>query len=293
MRTPPGAEPRARPLRLIAQELFFKSGGARLSFRAWESPLGRGTVILLHDLGDHAGRHAPLAEELRERGFTTLAFDLRGHGRSSGPRGHVERFADHARDLTVFRRVAADQGRPVPQFLVGHGLGGLVAIHHLLAADPGALGGVALAAPLLRLRLEPGGGRIRVARLLARFLPGLPLRNDIRTAHLTRDPVAAAERRRDPLVHRRTTPRAFLETLGAMAEARARADELRGPLLVLSGSEDAVVAPHAMRELVERAGATDKRLVLYPELAHDLFHDVGRERVVEDLLAWLEARIPA
>ena len=277
--------------RLHAQEVYFKSGGERLFFRAWEAPVSSATVMLLHGIGEHSGRHARLGAALREAGFSTVAFDLRGHGRSGGRRGHVQRFDDYVDDLAVFCRVVSDQGRPGPRFLLGHSLGGLVAIHYLLRDRPEDVAGVVLASPALKLRVEAGAAKVRLAKLLDRLVPAVGVPNAIHPGHLSHDRRIAKEYARDKLVHRKTTPRSFLETLRAMAEAMRRAPEVTRPLLVLGGTDDAVVSPQAMRDFVERVSTADKRLILYDKFYHEIFHETEGERVVADLVRWVEGRL--
>ncbi len=278
-------------VRLRAHELYFRSGGERLFFRAWQAPASRATLVVVHGIGEHSGRHARLGRALREAGVTTVAFDLRGHGRSGGRPGHVERFEDHVEDLAVFRRVVEALVGPGPRFLLGHSLGGLVAVQYLLRRRPDDLAGVVLSSPALRLRVEPGEAKLRFVRLLERLLPAVAFPNQIRPEHLTHDHRIAEEYATDPLIRHRSTPRTFLETLRAMAEARERAAEVTWPLLVLGGTDDRVVSPEAARDFVQRASSPDKRLVLYPALYHEVFHEPERARVRGELLRWLAARI--
>ncbi|MBA2565207.1 MAG: alpha/beta hydrolase [Gemmatimonadetes bacterium] len=277
-------------MKVEAQELYFKAGSERLCFRAWEAATARGVVVLLHGIGEHSGRQARLGRALGDAGFSALAFDLRGHGRSSGRRGHVERFEDHVDDLSVFWRIVGDQGRPGPRFLLGRSLGGLVALHFLLRDRPPGVAGLILASPALRLRLKPGRARLAAGRLLDRVLPGIGLPHDIHPRQLTHDASLAREYANDPLVQRRSSARSYLELLSAMESARARAAAVETPLLVLAGGEDPVLSPEAMGDFVRAARARDKRLIVYPRFYHEVFEEVERERPIEDLIAWLRAR---
>ncbi|MFN2433422.1 MAG: alpha/beta fold hydrolase [Gemmatimonadota bacterium] len=278
-------------MRVRAEELYFKSDGERLFFRAWETAVPRGHAVLLHGLGEHSGRLARPAGVLQAAGLDVAAYDLRGHGRSSGGRGDLAGFDAHLRDLTIFLRVLEDQGRRGPRFLVGHGVGALVVVQQLLKRPETECAGAVLTSPALRLRVEPRAATLAAARVLARAAPALELPTDVRPAHLTRDPRAAREVVRDPLVHRRTTARAFLATLAAMEEARRLASRITQPLLVLGGLEDALVSPQAMREFVAAVGSRDRRLVLFPRLYHDLFHEVDRVVVLEEVERWVSERI--
>jgi alpha-beta hydrolase superfamily lysophospholipase len=279
-------------MKVRAREHFFKSGGARLFFRAWEAPAARGTVLVVHGLGEHSGRHARLASHLRKARFATVAFDLRGHGRSEGPRAHLERFAQYVEDLAVFQSVVEDQGRPGGRFLLGHSLGGLIAVHYWLVERPPDLAGLVLSSPALAPRFRVSPARRSLARLLVRLPPAVRLSHGIRPEHLSHDPAIAAECARDRLYQTRATPRAILAILDAMDEVRSRASELTAPLLALGGEDDRLVSPMALRDFVRQAGSADKRGIVYPRFYHEVFNEAERERPLADLTDWLDERCP-
>ena len=104
--------------------------GVRLHYRSWPAPAERAVLLVSHGLGEHGGRYAQVAEELAAHGITVHAIDHRGHGRSEGRRGHVAHFGEFVRDFETFRvAVAKEHPSGAPLFLLGHSMGGLIAIH--------------------------------------------------------------------------------------------------------------------------------------------------------------------
>ncbi|HEX6201060.1 MAG TPA: alpha/beta hydrolase, partial [Thermoanaerobaculia bacterium] len=241
----------------------------------------RAHVLLVHGFAEHRRRYDVLAGELAGAGFAVHRFDLRGHGESGGRRGHVERFADYRGDL---ERVAAavlpaSAGDGPPAVLLGHSLGGLVALDAVLAR-PGRFRGLALSSPFLApaFRLPPF---VRAfAGAAARLAPDAEFEAGIDPEGLSRDPEVVRRYREDPLVLHRLTAAWLRAVLDAQARVLERAGDVRLPLLLLLGEADPIADPARGRELFERLGSPEKRLEVYPGYRHEVFNEVGRERVV-------------
>jgi len=96
----------------------------------------------------------------------------------------------------------------------------------------------------------------------------------------------------DPLIAHEVQP---TQTMAEMARADDRLkrefERITLPLLVLHGTEDKATKPAGSRTFVERAGSSDKTLKLYEGHYHDLLADLGKENVLADVKAWLDARI--
>ena len=87
------------------------AGGDELYRCSWlpdEEPAA--ALAVVHGYGEHGGRYRCLVDAMVPLGYAVHVFDLRGHGRSPGGRGHIERFADYVDDTAVFvDAVAAEQ----------------------------------------------------------------------------------------------------------------------------------------------------------------------------------------
>lgn len=267
--------------------------GLLLQRYRWLPPdAARGAVVLVHGIAEHAGRYGHVAAYLNGAGYAVEAFDLRGHGRSEGPRAYVTDFAAYLDDLDrVLAQVrAAHPG--VPLFLLGHSMGGMIATHHVLERQP-RLDGLVLSAPALAAGTDFSALRSAAARLLGRFLPRLPVQK-LEAAHLSHDPAVEAAYESDPLVWRgwlrAGMGAAMLRTLAAIER---REPELALPLLVLQGTADEIVNPGGADRLVRRAASADKTFVRYEDFYHEIFNEVGKERVLADVRAWLDAHTPA
>jgi alpha-beta hydrolase superfamily lysophospholipase len=283
MTTP--ADPPAKDPPTIRE--FEARDGLRLRYRAWDAAEPRAIVRIVHGLGEHGGRYQALAEVLVERGISCCALDLRGHGTSGGRRGHAPSFHAILDDLAGFTRETAVGGRPA--FLLGHSLGGLVALRGIQEGRAGVLGGAILSAPALAL-VGDSPWRRPAGALLSRLLPALGLPNGIPPEHLSHDPAAVSAYVDDPLVHDRISPRLYVEMLAAMRSAARDAPEVILPVLLLVPGDDRVTDARTALAVADRFSG-EVAIRSYPAFYHEPFHEQGREKVFADVAAWLEERI--
>ncbi len=270
--------------------------GTAMHLRRWSGGAApRGNLLALHGIGGHGGAFAGLAEALAERGWQVWAPDLPGNGLSPGPRGWVSHWSRLPEALAaVLAHVrSATAGQP-PPVLLGHSMGGAVALDLML--DPVRHGLAAAAAPAALVLANPAldaegiaTWRLLAARLLSGLWPRFSLDTGIDMALSCRDPVALERYRADALRHSRCSARLGAGFLEAAARIRRRAPELRLPLLLLQSGDDRVTGPETAQRFFATAGSADKTLRLYPESRHELFDDLDREAVIADLLRWLEA----
>ncbi len=271
------------------------------NFHDWTFPGARAVVAIVHGYAEHGARYAHVAAALRDHGMAAIALDLRGHGRSPGRRGHVRRFADYGADVVQlldrageFAAAHGPAGQPLPVFLLGHSMGGLVILDLLTAADRARpeLAGVVLSSPLLGL-----GRRITIAeRLAARVLdviwPSCPLPSGLDPSAVCRDPELQARYGADELVFRTTTPRWFREATRAMARVHAATLPQGLPVLLMFASVDKVVDADATRRFAAAHAVGD--VVAFDDTYHELFNDLPerRDAVIDCVTRWLDRRIP-
>jgi len=221
--------------------------GAEIFLREWPVPDGverRGSLLLVHGLGEHSGRYAHVAERLAAQGLHVRGYDHRGHGESGGRRGsvpHPDALLDDLR--AVFDDLASDGG---PPFLLGHSMGGATAAR---AATGGWVTprGLILSSPALRISPSPLEiGLLAVARRLA---PDRALPNRLPVGKLSHDPREVAAYKADGLNHDRITPRLYDFMVDAGAAARRDAARFTIPTLLLVAGADALVDARGAREL--------------------------------------------
>lgn len=265
--------------------------GVRLHFRSWQpAPHPRASVLLVHGVGEHSGRYQWLAEWLVGQGLAVYAWDHRGHGLSSGRRGHVGSWSEYRADLQLcLDHARRSSPAEAPLFVLGHSMGALVALDAVIHSAP-VLAGLALSG----VPMEPAGVAkwhlVLLARVLARLWPAFPIRLPLAPEQLTSrrddlDLLAA-----DPLLLRKVTARWGLEAMRALATARLSAFRITLPLLVLHGGQDPVNRVEGARWLLHHAGSEDKQLRVYAQSRHEPHQDLERETFARDVADWALTR---
>jgi acylglycerol lipase len=263
-------------------------GGVNLYAQAWlPGTAPRAVIVVSHGLAEHGGRYETLARELVQRDHAVYAVDHRGHGRSSGPRANIERFAHLVADFCAFTERCAGEHPATKVFMLGHSMGGAVAFASALRLQH-RLHGLVLSAPALATSQSVPRLQEMFVRLLSVVAPdtgALTLPPDA----VSRDPSVVARYAADPLVHHKAIPaRTLVELLRAMQGFPASAPGLRLPTLVLHGTADKLVPLAATQPVYQAFGTRDCVVQLYEGLYHEVFNEPERERVTADLLRWLE-----
>jgi alpha-beta hydrolase superfamily lysophospholipase len=262
------------------------SDGQRLFLRDWPSRTAHDAVLIVHGLGEHSGRYEALATWFLAHGYAVRSYDQRGHGRTPGQRGALRRGDDLLKDLAVvYEHYAAEFGkRPL---LLGHSMGGAVVLRAVLdgRVEPP---GLVLSSPALRTFEAPW--LLRLAAVLARVLPNLPLRNSLPLDGLSHDTRVLEDYRNDPLSTRWITPRLADFIFRAGASSVADAWRLRVPTLLLAAGSDRLVDPSGSRDFASGAWATRQLTSrFFDTLFHELFNEAetGRRQVLAQLAEWL------
>ena len=244
----------------------------------------RGTVLVVHGMGDHSGRFGGLAEKLCAAGFDVVAGDLTGHGSAPGPRGHVDRGQDLLDDVDSWWRAA---GMPAPLFVLGESMGGLVALDWSLA-HPERVQALLLAVPVFRVGFEPPPLKLFLAAVFERLMPRFAQKTGVGGAKLSRVSEEAAAFDRDPETHQWMTARFYAEFRRAAERLEKTGAALPWPVLLLAAGDDRVVSTPAIRAY---AASNPRRIELheYPGGFHLLFHDLPetKDAALADVVGFL------
>ncbi len=266
--------------------------GRSAYWQAWLPPTqARAVVVIVHGLHEHSARYAHVGARLSGAGFAAYAADHRGHGRSEGRRANIERMALIVADLGGFVRFAAERHHGLPVFMVGHSLGGLIALQY--ATEPGTpLDGLVLSAPAVEVTAGSALQR-RLAGVLSALVPDLQVAALDADQKISRNPEVIRAYREDPLVYRgRIKARTGAEVLATMAGLPTRLPRLSMPLLILHGTDDLICAPAGSTMVHDRVSSPDKTVRRYQDLYHELFNEPERDQVLTDLVCWLNQHLP-
>jgi acylglycerol lipase len=261
---------------------------ANLHGQAWlPERAPRAIIVVSHGLAEHGGRYAGLASRLVEKGYAVYALDHRGHGRSSGRRANIDRFDYLVSDLGTFIGRAQREHPDTPVILLGHSMGGAIALacalkHHRV------LRALVLSAPALSAGESVSALKLWVVKLLSAVSPNTGALKLPATA-VSRDPAVVRAYESDPLVYHGSIPaRTLAELIKAMQSLQQKAHELRIPVLIQHGTADTLVPLAAMHPIYQHLGVAKSRTMqVYEGLYHEVYNEPERDRVIADLEAWL------
>lgn len=248
----------------------------------------KGTSILfVHGIGEHSGRYESFGDYFSSRGVPVLSFDLRGHGHTGGPRGHIDRFDDYVGDVMHFRGFIAERHPKDKIVLVGHSLGGSIVLA-TAEAHSEAFVAVVASAPPLGLTLKIPGWKAVLGKLMSNLAPRFSQTNEIDPNHLARNPEVGRRYVADPIVHNKVTARWFVEVVGrAMGETMAGSARIAVPTLVMQGTDDRLVSAAATEVFARKPGGGPKEFRSYEGWYHELFQEDEREKAFADIWDWL------
>ncbi len=271
-----------------SEAYLYTRGGLRIFYRTWpcQSAHELGAVVIAHGFGEHSGRYAELAHTLCDHGYTVYALDHRGHGRSEGRRGHVDRFDDFAEDLDRLIGVTSLFGKAPQPFLIGHSGGGLIAIQYA-SRHGNRIKGLILSSPLLGIALAVPPLKVAIGRLLAKTFPHLTMRSGVDPFMVSHDQQMVQRHTEDPLIHDRISLRLYEEIVSAMERAMREAGRVTTPSLCLQAGDDRIVSVDATKRFFNALGSRDKTLKIYDGWYHEVFNEVDRLQTYSEVAQWL------
>ena len=247
-------------------------------------------VILVHGLGEHAGRYGHVAAALQAAGFSVRSYDQCGHGKSYGAPGSLpsdSRLLDDLADVIDATRAKMATNQKL--ILVGHSMGGLVTAS-LVARKMRAVDALVLSSPAL----DPGlnGFQKFLLATLPALLPNLRVGNGLDATWICRDSAVVAAYRADPLVHDRIAARLAKFIADEGPAVLAQAAVWSTPTLLLFAGKDRLVHPQGSRDFAAAAPSAIVQSHCYENFYHELFNEPEREEVLARMVGWLNHEIP-
>ena len=273
-----------------ATEHWLDGTGGRIFTRHWEpGERPKASLVICHGVNSHGGQYLAAGEEFARRGFAVTALDLRGRGKSDGERFYIDSIDEYVADLGLAIDFARSKHADLPLYLLGHSAGGVTSVTYALDQQDKIDGLICesfafrVFAPNFALKLLEGASHVLPHTHVLR----------LKMEDFSRDPDWVAQLNADPLTDNEVQP---VATVAAFARAGERFERefsrITLPVLIMHGTADKATRPDGSQEFFDKAGSVDKTLKLYDGYAHDLLNDLGRERVFDDIVGWIEARLP-
>ena len=274
-----------------ATEWSWKSNdGLEMYARSWEPEgMPKAVVCLVHGLGEHSSRYAHVGKAFTDADFALAAFDLRGHGKSGGPRGHIPSFNAFMDDIEDFQKQLDERFSDLPRFLYGHSLGGILVLNYVLRRKPDFVGVISTAAGL-RTSLEEQKAKIMMARVLGALMPSVAISSGLDPATISRNQEVVDKYVNDPLVHDKMSLGFGKIMLSELPWTFEHAHEFSLPLLIMHGTEDKLGYPRGSEEF---AGYIKQNctLKLWDGLYHELHNEPEQNEVLAFMIDWMNGQL--
>lgn len=270
---------------------FVANDGDRVVIQDWPLASGipqRGTVIIVHGLGEHAGRYEYVAEHLNAWGFAVRGYDQCGHGESGGARGSLptdSRLLDDLADIIDSTRASMRKGLPL--ILLGHSMGGLV-VGRFVSLGIRPVSALIMSSPAL----DAGMNALQkwLVALLPKIAPNLRIGNGLNPHFISHDPAVVAAYQQDPMVHDRISARLARFIAEAGPQTLARAAHWTVPTLLLYAGDDRLLNPDGSRRFAAAAPKGVVTAKCFDGMYHEIFNEQDAEPVFAELKRWLDAR---
>lgn len=252
----------------------------------------KAVLCLIHGLGEHIGRYEHVGAAFVDAGYAMLGFDLRGHGKSGGARGHAPSADAFFKDMEAFVQDAAKRYPSVPRFLYGHSLGGLLTLSYAVTRNVDVKG-LIVSSPGLRTAIHEQKAKLMLAKILGSLAPTVTLASELDTSALSRDPQVVKDYVNDPLVHNKITTGFGKAGLAITDLAFQNASKLAVPLLLVYCSGDQIAFPRGSEEFASLAPQNLVTLKRFDGLYHEPHNEPEKAEVLKTYIQWLDAQVKA
>ncbi|HIN39025.1 MAG TPA: alpha/beta hydrolase [Flavobacteriales bacterium] len=262
-----------------------------LAGQSWMPSNIQVVICLVHGLGEHIGRFAPMADYMNNNGTGIMGMDLRGHGKSEGPRGHTPTYNHLLDDISLLVDKAKSDFPNVPIFLFGHSMGGNIVTNYVLRRNTQGISGAIFSSPWYRLAFEPPAFKVKLGKMMNGIFPSFTQRNEIDTNALCSDPAVIRAYEEDPLVHDKISAGLFFTVYSAGLWALENANKLSIPALLTHGDKDALTSCVASSEFANTADEKVE-LKIWDGLKHEPHNEPEKEKVFGFLCDWVKSKTP-
>ena len=273
----------------LLEETIDSTKGVKIFVRSWlPASAPRAVLVICHGVNSHGGQYLWAGEQFSSRGLATYALDLRGRGKSEGERFYVEHVDDYAADVANTVALAKSRHPGLPVFLLGHSAGGVTSCIYVLDNQVELTGFICES---FAFQVPAPGFALTAIKALSHVAPRLPVLK-LKNEDFSRDPKAVEALNNDPLIAHEIQPAI---TVAALVRADERLHDefprITLPVLIMHGTSDNATVCKGSQFFFDTVGSKDKTLELYDGHYHDLLNDLGKESVLADIAAWIDARV--
>ena len=272
--------------------------GVEIMFYEWPVAEPKAVIQIAHGLGEHARRYDQMAATLNKAGLSVYADDHRGHGQTGlrqlenkqikrlgnlGPGGMAATY----KQVADFSKLIKAENPNRPLVLLGHSWGSFIA-QKIINKYSDIYDAVILSGSALTM---PGYLATGDFNKVWKKIPG-----STGYEWLSRDVEIQNKFVEDPLTFLALAMQVFgvknsLQLFGTPSKEIRR--DL--PILVQVGEADPIGGEYSNKALVEayrkNAGIDDIELFVYHECRHEIYNELNKDAIIEDLITWVNQRV--
>lgn len=262
-------------------------------YQTWPCEKPKAVIFLTHGIGEHSGSYDRFSQELAKKNIQVFAWDLRGHGRSSGQRGYVSNFKEHCTDFKkVFKFFSnKEEYAELPIFLFGHSMGGTITLRSFIEQKPKPVTGICLSSPAMGVKQEISQFKESLAQFADKYLPRLSLSNDINFETLSQIPEQIESYSKDSLRHNKINARTYSGMLESFEIIFKKSSKIQSPILFQASINDPVVDAKKTKKLHKLIKSEVNQFMGYENSMHEIFNDIERDQAIKDLILFINQTI--
>ena len=302
---------------MMQETTLLASDNTELCVHSWCVDEPKAVILLAHGMAEHSMRYAGFAEFLNANGISFYCHDQRGHGKTAGQAlGKLRKGLDWKLmldDLFTIKKKLIDTNSHCPVILMGHSMGSFL-VRCAVQVQPNMFDGLIISGTGDSQGLIGKAGALltKVLCSTGEHAPANMMQNMVfggynkaftnpRTEFdwLTRDEAQVDLYIADPWCGFVCTNGFFHELLHGIqmagdAQGVAKMNKTM-PVYLFSGDKDPVgnngKGVANVKKLFDGAGMQDVTMKLYPEGRHEMLNELNKQEVMDDLLAWVEAKL--
>jgi acylglycerol lipase len=251
----------------------------------------KAVVCMIHGFADHMNRFAHVADAMVSKEYAYVGFDLRGHGKSDGKRGHTPDYDTLMKDIFTFVNIIREKYKNIPLFLYGHSMGGNLVLTYILRYHPEYFAGVIVTSPWLQLSFEPPAIKVAIGRLIGKIFPTFTEKSEIDAQGLSHDPEVGKNYKADPLVHNDISIAMFTGITNAGEAALIAAHRFHLPLLLMHGTSDPITSHRATKKFALQVKPNLLKFVEWKDMKHELHNETCKTEVIATITDWITERL--
>ncbi len=257
----------------------------------WQIENPKGIIALVHGMGEHSGRYADfVVPQLNAAGYSVIAFDHFGHGKTEGKRGHCPSYNAVLDSVDNLLKKADEVFDPaLPLFLYGHSMGGNVVSNYIIKRKSRIKGAI-ITSPMLKLAFNPPTWKLIAGKFMRNIYPAFQEATGLEATAISRNTKAVEKYINDPLVHDKITINFSLPFFEAGEYAIKNASKISVPAFVIHGTADAITAYKGSESFVNNS-AGKASLKLYKDGFHELHNEPNQKEVLGDIITWLNSQL--